>query len=63
MHAHDLFIDESHQGDVVEAVTESLEETNFIPSLDLIEKAIDPSDSLALVVSSEDNHLLRKSYF
>lgn len=48
---------------MVEAVTESLKEGDFIPSFDLVEKAIDPSDSLTFVISSKNNDLLRESYF
>jgi hypothetical protein len=63
VHAHNFLINQSHQRNVVEAVTEGLEQRDFIPSLNLIEKAIDPSDSLTLMVSSQDYYLLWKSHF
>ena len=51
MHAHNLLIDQSHQRQVVETVAEGLEQRNFVPSLDLIEEAVDPGDGLTFVVS------------
>ena len=48
---------------MVEAVAESLKQRNFIPSLDLVEEAINSCDSLALVVSPQNNNLLREPHF
>ena len=35
VHAHNFLINQGHQRDVVEAVTEGLEQRDFIPSLNL----------------------------
>lgn len=63
VHAHDLLVDQGHQGHVVEAVDKLLEERYFVPSLDLVEKAVNPGDGLALVVASQNYDLLREPYF
>ena len=63
VHAHDLLIDQGHQGHVVEAVHKLLEERYFVPSLDLVEKPVNPGDGLALVVASQNDDLLREPNF
>jgi len=63
MHAHYFFINERNQWNVVEGVTECLKQRNLVPSLDLVEKAVDPSDSLALVIASQNDYLLREPTF
>ena len=61
MHTHDFFVDQSNQWHMIERVVESLPQRYFITSLDLVEEAVDPSDSLALVVTSEHHNLLREA--
>jgi hypothetical protein len=63
VHAHDFLIDQSDERDMVEAIAESLKQCNFISSLDFIEKAINSSDGLTFVISSQNYNLLRKSDF
>jgi hypothetical protein len=63
MHAHNFLIDQGHKRDMVKAVTESLEQRDLVPSLDLVEEAVDPCDSLTLMVSSQYNYLLWESHF
>ena len=63
VHAHDLLINEGHQGHVVEAVHKLLEQRYFVPSLDLVEKPVNPGDGLALVVASQNDDLLREPHF
>ena len=63
MHAHNLFINQSYQRQVVEAVAKCLKQRNFVPSLDLIEEAVDPGNGLTLVVSPQNYYLLRESHF
>ena len=48
---------------MVEAVTESLEQRYFVPSLDLVEETVDPSDCLAFMISSQDCDPIWKSDF
>jgi len=63
VHAHDLLIDESHQGHVVEARVELLPQVDLVPPLDLVEEPVDARDGLALVVASQDDHLLWEPHF
>jgi len=63
VHAHDFLVDKGHQGHVVEATPESLPEMDFVPSLDLVEKPVDSRDGLRLVISSQNDNLLRVSNF
>jgi len=48
---------------MIEAVVKRLPKRDFIPSFDLIEKAIHSCNCLALVVASKDGDLLRISNF
>lgn len=57
VHAHDLFINKGHKGHVVEAIIKLLPQRNLVPSLNLIEEPIDPSDCLALVVAPKNDDL------
>lgn len=59
VHTHDLLVDESCKWHVVEAIPESLPQGDLVPSLDLIEEAVDPGDGLTLVVASQDDNLVR----
>lgn len=63
VHAHDFFIDESDQRNMVEAITESLKQWDFISSLDFIEEPVNSSNGLTLVISSQNDYLLGESYF
>lgn len=58
MHTHNFFINDCDHGHVVEAVEKRLPKRKLVPSFNLVEKAIYSRDSLTLVISSEDNHLL-----
>jgi len=57
VHAHDLFINQRHQGHVVEASIECLPETYFVSSLNFVEEAINSCDGLRLVISTQHNNL------
>ena len=48
---------------MIKTVAKCLEQRNFVPSLDLVEKAVNPGDGLALVVASQNYDLLREPYF
>ena len=63
MHTHDFLVDQGHQRHVVEAVVESLPEGKFVPSLDFIEKAINSSNCLTLVIATKDYYLFWEAYF
>ena len=61
MHTHDFLVNQGNQWHMIERVVESLPQRYFITSLDLVEETVDPSDSLALVVTSEHHNLLREA--
>ena len=63
VHAHYLLVNKGYQWHMIEAVVKRLPKRDFIPSFDLIEKAIHSCNSLALVVTSQDGDLLRVSNF
>ena len=63
MHTHDLLVDECDQRHVVETLIKLLPKSDFVPSLDLVEEAVDSSDCLGFVITSEDHNLLGISYF
>ena len=46
VHAHDLFINKGNKWHVVETIPEGLPKSNFVSSLNLVEKSIDSGDSL-----------------
>mgnify|MGYP000939168349 CR=1 FL=1 len=62
MHAHNLFINEGHQGHVVEAVVEQLPQRNFVSPLDFVEEPVNPGNGLALVVATQNDNLRWISY-
>lgn len=61
MHAHDFLVDEGNKRHVIEAVVERLPQRKLVPSLDLVEEAINAGDRLALVVAAQDDDLLREA--
>ena len=58
MHGEDLLIDDSRNGETVEAVRESLPQLNVVPPLALIVETIDTVDGGALVVTTENEEVL-----
>lgn len=58
MHGEDLLIDDSRNGETVEAVRESLPQLNVVPPLALIVETIDTIDGGALVVTTENEEVL-----
>ena len=48
---------------MVEALIESLPETNFVSSLDFVEETVDSGNGLAFVVTSKNDDLLWISNF
>lgn len=63
VHAHYFFVDEGHEGHVVEAVVEGLPETDLVSTFDFVEETVYARDGLTLVVASEDDHLMREADF
>ena len=59
MHAHNFLINQGHQRHVVEAVVERLPQTYLVPSLNLIKESINSSDSLRLMITPQDDDLVR----
>jgi hypothetical protein len=58
VHGEDLLIDDSRNGETVEAVRESLPQLNVVPPLALIVETIDTVDGGALVVTTENEEVL-----
>jgi hypothetical protein len=63
VHTHDLLIDKSDEWDVVEAIAESLKKRNFISPLDFVEKSVNSSNGLRLVVASQNYNLVWEPHF
>ena len=59
MHSEDLLVDDSSNGEAVEAVCEGLPELDVVPPLALVVEAIDTVDGGALVVAAQDEEVLR----
>jgi hypothetical protein len=59
VHGEDLLIDDGSNGQAVEAVGESLPQLNVISPLALVVESIDAVDGRALVVSTENEEVLR----
>jgi len=59
MHSEDLLVDDSRDGQAVEAVREGLPQPDVVPPLALVVKAIDTVDGCALVVTAKDEEVLR----
>lgn len=57
MHAHDFLVDEGDEWHVVEAIVECLPEGELVPSLDLVEEAINAGDRLTFVVAAQHDYL------
>ena len=58
MHGEDLLVDDSSDGEAVEAVCESLPKLDVVSSLALVVEAIDTVDGGALVVAAQDEEVL-----
>jgi len=58
VHCEDLLIDDSGNGQAIEAVGEGLPELNVVSALALIVESIDTVDRRALVVAAEDEEVL-----
>jgi hypothetical protein len=58
MHSEDLLIDDSGDGQTVEAVGKGLPQLDVVPTLALIVETIDTVDGGALVVASQDEEVL-----
>jgi len=59
MHSEDLLVDDSRNGQAVEAVGEGLPQPDVVPPLALVVEAIDTIDRCALVVTAKDEEVLR----
>jgi hypothetical protein len=59
VHGEDLLIDDSSNGQAVEAVGESLPQLDVVSSLALIVETVDAVDRGALVVTAENEEVLR----
>jgi hypothetical protein len=59
VHGENLLIDDGGDGEAVEAVCEGLPELDVVPSLALIVEAIDTVDGSTLVVTAQDEEVLR----
>ena len=59
MHGEDLLIDDSCDGKAVEAVCEGLPQLNVVSSFALIVEAVDTVDGGTLVVSTQNEEVLR----
>lgn len=58
MHGEDLLIDDSRNGEAVEAIREGLPQLNVVPPLALIVETIDTVDGRTLVVTTENEEVL-----
>ena len=58
MHGEDLLIDDSRNGEAVEAIRESLPQLNVVPPFALIVETIDTVDGRTLVVTTENEEVL-----
>lgn len=58
MHGEDLLVDDSSNGQAVEAVGEGLPQLDVVSSLALIVKAIDTVDGGTLVVTTQNEEVL-----
>ena len=58
MHAHNFLVNKCNQRHMVEALIESLPESNFVSSLDFVEETVDSGNGLAFVVTSKNDDLL-----
>lgn len=58
MHGEDLLVDDSSNGQAVEAVGEGLPQLDVVSSLALIVKAIDTVDGGTLVVTTQNKEVL-----
>ena len=63
MHAHNFLVNKCNQRHMVEALIESLPESNFVSSLDFVEETVDSGYGLAFVVTSKNDDLLWVSNF
>lgn len=59
MHAQDFLVNEGSNGEAVEAVSEGFPEFDVVSSLALVVEAVNTVDGGALVVSSEEEEVLR----
>jgi len=59
MHCEDLFVDDCCNRQAVEAIGECLPKLDIVPSLTLVVEAIDTVDRGALMVTTEDEEILR----
>jgi len=58
MHTHNFLIDNCYHGHVVEAIEKRLPQGEFVPSFNLVKKAVYSRNGLTLVISSENDYLL-----
>lgn len=59
MHGEDLLVDDGSDGQAVEAISESLPKLDVVSSLALIVETVDAVDRGALVVTTENEEVLR----
>ena len=58
MHGENLFVNNSRNGQAVEAVGESLPQLDIVSSLAFVVETIDTVDRSALVVATQDEEVL-----
>lgn len=58
MHGEDLLVDDSSNGEAVEAVGERLPQLNVVATLALVVESIDTVNRCALVVATENEKVL-----
>ena len=58
VHGEDLLVDDSGDGQAVEAVRESLPQLDVVPALALVVEAVDTVDGGTLVVAAQDEKVL-----
>jgi len=59
MHGEDLLVNDSGDGQAVEAVRESLPELDVVATLAFVVKTVDAVDGCAFVVATQDKEVLR----
>ena len=59
MHGEDLLVNDGGDGQAIEAICEGFPQLDVVPSLALIVEAVDAVDRGALVVTSQDEEVLR----
>ena len=59
MHGEDLFVDDRRDGETIEAISECLPQLNIISPLALVVKAVDAVNRSTLMITPENEKVLR----